>query len=109
MADKRVADEPVPLTVEATGSICVHGTRVTLESIVLAFDAGATPEEITSIFPSLQLADVYATITYYLRHREEVDGYLEKRQAQAEEVRRRLAARYDQAGLRSRLLTRLGG
>ena len=35
-----------------------------------AFKEGLTAEEIVQQYPSLTLADAYAAITYYLRHRE---------------------------------------
>ena len=69
---------------------------------------GATPEEIAQDFPVLQLDDVYAAITYYLWHREEVEAYLERRRALAEDLRRQIEARSPQTGLRERLLARLG-
>ena len=47
------------------------GTRVTLEAIVAAFSDGATAEEIAQDFPAVSLSDVYAVISYYLRHRSE--------------------------------------
>ena len=108
MTETAVSDEPVPLVLEPDGTIRVRGTRVTLESIFIAFDAGASPEEITQSFSTLQLADVYATMTYCLRHRGDVDAYLAQRQKVADEIRDGLRARFDQTGLRERLLARLG-
>jgi uncharacterized protein (DUF433 family) len=43
-----------------------------LETIVTAFDAGATAEEIAQQYASVDLASVYAVISYVLDHREEV-------------------------------------
>lgn len=100
--------EPIPLLTDTDGVIRVAGTRVTLETVVQAFDTGATPEEIAQDFPVLQLDDVYAVITYCLRHRKEVEAYLERRQALAGTVRRKVEADYPQTGLRERLLSRLG-
>ena len=37
----------------------VAGTRVTLDSIVMAFDLGATPEEIVQRYPSVDLPSAY--------------------------------------------------
>lgn len=98
--------EPVPLRTDAQGVIRVGGTRVTLDTVVYAFDTGASPEEIAEDYP-LRLDDVYAVITYYLRHREEVAAYLERRRRHAEAVRRENEARFDHRGLRERLLARL--
>jgi uncharacterized protein (DUF433 family) len=101
-----VTPEPVPLAADRDGVMRVADTRVTLDTVVAAFREGATAEEITQQYPSLQLADVYAVIGYYLRHQKEVDDYLRQRQQQAAEVRRSNEARFDPAGVRDRLLAR---
>ncbi len=54
------------------------GSRVSLESVVLAFLDGLSPETIvTECFPTLTLEQVYGAITYYLANRETVNTYLE--------------------------------
>ena len=102
-----MAAEQIPLTLDADRVIRVGGTRVTLESVIDEFNIGATPEEITQDFPVLRLDDVYAVITYYLRNQEEVRAYLDRRQAEADEVRKNIEAECSQVGLRDRLLARL--
>jgi uncharacterized protein (DUF433 family) len=102
------AVEPVPLSTDAGGTIRVAGTRVTLDTLVNVFLAGATPEEIAQDFPVLALDDVYAVVTYYLRHRAEVDAYLRAQQVRAAATRSEVEARSPQTGLRERLLARLG-
>jgi phosphoenolpyruvate carboxylase len=57
-------------------------------------------------YPTLTLADTYSVIAYYLRHRDEVDAYLEERRRQAEEIRRKVEERYPTAQIRERLLAR---
>ncbi len=98
--------EPVPLKTDKDGVVRVGGTRVTLDTVVAAFNEGATAEEIVQQYPSLQLADVYAVISYYLRNRSEVETYLKKRQRQAEKIRKENETRYDPHGIRERLLAR---
>lgn len=100
--------EPIPLSTDADGVIRVAGTRVTLDTLVDAFMTGASPEEIAQDFPVLQLDDIYAVLTYYLRHRTEVDAYLRERRARADAIRREIEAHSPQTGLRDRLLARLG-
>jgi uncharacterized protein (DUF433 family) len=57
----------------------VAGTRVSLESIVLAFLDGLSPETIVAeCFPVLTLEQVYGAITYYLAHRADIDCYLQQ-------------------------------
>jgi hypothetical protein len=49
---------------------------------------------------------VYSVITYYLRHKPEVDAYLKDREALAERVRGEVERRFPSAGIRERLLAR---
>ncbi|MGE3888972.1 MAG: DUF433 domain-containing protein [Vicinamibacterales bacterium] len=98
--------DPVPIDTDADGAVRVAGTRVTLDTIVAAFQSGATPEEIAQQYPVVPLVDVYAVITYYLRHQAEVGAYLEVRQQRADEVRAEAERRSPSAGLRERLLAR---
>jgi hypothetical protein len=59
---------------------------VLLELVVDAFEDGATPETIVQRYETLDLSDVYAVISYYLRHRQEVAAYLRRREDKAAEV-----------------------
>ena len=104
----QIAAETIPLAEDADGVVRVAGTRVTLDTVVLAFQEGATPEEIAQQYPSLSLADIYATLAYYLRQRHQVEAYLQQRLAAAEAVRQENEARFDPAGIRARLLARQG-
>jgi uncharacterized protein (DUF433 family) len=61
--------KPPPLTRGDDSVIRLSGTRVQLELVVEAFDAGATPEEIVQRYPSLDLSSVYSVIAYVLDHR----------------------------------------
>jgi uncharacterized protein (DUF433 family) len=82
----------------------VGDSRVLFELVVHAFQDGATPEAIVQRYSTLQLADVYAVIGYYLRHRGEVDAYLAAREQQAADVRRRIEREQpDFSELRARL------
>ena len=98
--------ERVPVHTDADGIIRVGGTRVTLDTIVAAFEAGATAEEIVQQYPSVALADVYSVIAYYLRHRTEIEAYVNQRQRQAAQVREENERRFAPSGLRDRLLAR---
>lgn len=98
--------ESIPLVVGDSGVACIGGTRVTLDTLVAAYEQGASPEEIVSRYATLELADVYAIITYYLRHRGEVENYLSRRKAEAEEIRAENERRFPPEGRRERLLAR---
>ena len=101
-----VSTQQIPLVTDADGVVRVGGTRVTLDTIVAAFDEGATAEEIVHQYSSLDLADVYGVISYYLRQHSEVEAYLQQRRRQADEVRRQNESRFDPHGVRDRLLAR---
>ncbi len=101
-----IVNDPLPLRVDAEGVVRVGPTRVPLDTVVGAFQDGAAAEEIVMEYTSLELADVYAVIGYYLRHKSEVEAYLEERRQQSERVRRENEARSDMTGIRERLLAR---
>jgi len=101
-----IATEPVPLTVDPDGVIRVGNTRVTLDTVVAAFLEGATAEEIAQQYPSLDLADVYAVIGYYLRRRSEVEDYLGRRREQSAAARKLNESRFPPVNVRARLLAR---
>ena len=98
--------ENIPLRTDAGGVVRVGNTRVTLDTVVSAFRDGATAEEIVQQYPSLNLADVYHVIGYYLRRTSEVDAYLQKRKNDAKVSRHQNEARFDPSGVRARLLAR---
>lgn len=101
-----ITPESMPLMTDWDAVVRVGSTRVTLDTVVAAFRTGATAEEIAQQYPSVDLADVYAVITYYLRHRSEVEEYLRVREREAAEVRAEMEARFDPVGTRQRLLAR---
>jgi uncharacterized protein (DUF433 family) len=100
------ATTTVPLSADEAGVLRVAGTRVSLDSVIYAFDEGATPEEIAQDFPTLDLAAIYSVIGYYLQNRAEVEQYLEQRKAQRDELRTEVESRFNPQGLRERLLVR---
>ena len=101
-----IVSEPAPLEFTTDGVIRIGKTRVTLDTVITVFQQGTTPEEIAYRYPSLKLADIYATIAFYLNHQQEVEVYLQQRQQQAQEIRRMNEAKFDPQGLRDRLLAR---
>ena len=98
--------EPAPIETDAQGIVRVAKTRVTLDTVVTAFLEGCTPEEIKEQYPSLQLADIYLVIGYYLRHQDEVNNYLAERQRQSDVIRQETEQRFNPVGIRDRLLAR---
>ena len=102
-----VSAEKAPLHINADGTVLIGQTRVRLEAVVSAFLQGDSPEQIADSFDALTLAEVYAVIAYYLKHREEVDSYLAQQTAAAAHVQREVEAHQpDMFSLRNRLLAR---
>jgi uncharacterized protein (DUF433 family) len=97
---------PIPLKLDQDGVLRVGGTRVTLDTVVHAYERGETPEEIAINFDTLKLPDIYAVIGYYLRHKDVVGLYLMEREKRAEEVRRQATPLLPSRDLRDRLLAR---
>jgi uncharacterized protein (DUF433 family) len=95
--------ERVPLRMDQSGSIRVGSTRVLLDLVISAHNAGATPEQIVESYPTLDLADVYDVIAYYLRHRAEIDQYIGQRAVEAEELRKEIEANQDLSLIRERV------
>ena len=100
-----VATKP-PIARDTEGVFRVGETRVRLETVLTAFQQGSTPEAIAYKYPVLNLADIYAVITYYLQYQDEVEAYLVERREQIDETERDIRARFPTAGLRERLLAR---
>jgi uncharacterized protein (DUF433 family) len=50
--------ETIPMATGSDGVIRVGGKRVTLDSILSAFNEGATPEGIAQHYPTAPLADI---------------------------------------------------
>ncbi len=90
--------DAAPLRLEDSGAIRVGGSRVLLEIVLGDYLAGVTPEEIADSYPTLELADVHATVAYFLRHREEMLEYLAEREKLGEEVMAKLASRQRDLG-----------
>jgi uncharacterized protein (DUF433 family) len=97
----------IPLAEDASGAIRVENTRVTLDSVVLAYREGASAEEIAERFPAITLGAVYAAITFYLQNRTEIEAYLKRREAEAERVRLQLESRPEAKEFRERLSARM--
>ena len=68
--------------------IRIKGHRIGIEHVIELYHGGYIPERIAQTFPGLSLEKIYATITYYLHNRDEIDAYLARQEAIiAEELR----------------------
>lgn len=101
-----ISPQPVPLTTSEQGDIRVAGTRVPLETIVEDYNNGASPEDMVLNYSSLNLADVHAVLTYYLRNQGAVDAYVKEQKRRANETRERLGIDTSSQELRATLRAR---
>ena len=62
----------------------IAGTRVSLDSVVDAFNEGQSAESIAESYSALTLEQVYGALAFYLRRKREIDGYL-RREEKADE------------------------
>ena len=98
--------QTTPLNQEADGTVRITGSRVTLDTIIGAFQKGATAEQIQDSFSSLSLAQIYGVIAFYLEHEPGVETYLRERRAEAESIKQEIGSDQDTAGFRSRIRAR---
>ena len=84
----QIQAETAPIAIDKDGAARVGGTRVLLETLIYAYRDGDSPEQIQESYDAVTLADVYAVISYYLHHREEVDDYIHHVEEEGERIQR---------------------
>lgn len=68
---------PISPYIEERGrGLYIRGTRVSLDSVVIRFQQGASPEKIVHSFPTLKLSQVYGAIAYYLENEKAITEYI---------------------------------
>src|SRR5438105_4847032 len=85
--------------------IYVGDTRLPLDTVIGEYLNGASADEIALAYDVLDLADVHAVISHYLRHRDEIDAYLAERAKAAKGSRKKHESHWP-AHIRERLLAR---
>ena len=63
------------------GKACIDGTRVRVMDIVSLKRQGYAPERMLEAYPSLNLAQVYAALSYSYEHPEEIEASFEQDRA----------------------------
>jgi uncharacterized protein (DUF433 family) len=59
-------------------SIRIKGHRIAIEYVIERFNQGIEPKQIQQSLPTLTLEEIYATVTYYLHNKAEVDAYIQR-------------------------------
>jgi len=99
--------EALPLQADAYGVVRMANSRIPIDNVISAYQRGATPEAIVQEeYPTLNVADVYLVIGFYLRHKLEVDVYLAEQAAEDEKMLRIIDERSNHAQFREELLAR---
>jgi len=102
-----IHSDPVPLRIDEGGDIRVGKSNVLFDFVIEKFKEGATPESLVEGYHTLDLADVYAAIAYYFRHRDEVEAFLTEREKEAERLWQEIqASQPARPSLRDELLAR---
>jgi uncharacterized protein (DUF433 family) len=78
--------------VDDGGTVRVGNSRINFDLVVEQHENGMTPEDMVRAYDTLGLADVYAAIAYYLRHRDDVRAYLKRREEEAAALRAKIEA-----------------
>lgn len=69
--------DPISPYIEVRNAVFyVAGTGVSVESVVIRFQQGASPEKIVHSFPTLKLSQVYGVIAYYLENEKAIKDYI---------------------------------
>jgi uncharacterized protein (DUF433 family) len=72
------------------GKACIDNTRIGVADIAALLKAGKTPDEMLVVYPSLNLAQVHAAISYYYENRDEIEAtFSDAAAAEAEHERRK--------------------
>ena len=95
-----------PVRRDVAGVIRVGQSRITLETVVSAYDTGATAEEIALEFDAISLAQVYGAIAYYLQHKVVLEPYFSARQQAVTATLHDITKRQEVSNIRERLLLR---
>ena len=73
------------------GRACIDETRIAVVDIVAMLKMGKSAEEMLVAYPSLNLAQVHAALSYYYENRDEIDAELAEDDGWEEEHERRKA------------------
>ena len=95
-----------PVSQDPDGTIRLHGSRVTLDTLIAVFKRGDTAVEIQEGFPSLRLSQINDAIAWYLSNQVDADNYLDERAAQSEAIRQLVKSRPDHVAFREMMRQR---
>ncbi len=71
------------------GAMRVGEHDISLDSVVIAYQQGYSPETIQQLYPALTLEEVYGAVAFYLANQTEVIEYLSQQESRWDEVRKK--------------------
>jgi uncharacterized protein (DUF433 family) len=88
--------------IESTPGVCggkprIAGTRIRVQDVYIWHElVGRSAEEIVSSNPQITLADVYAALTYFWDHRDEIRRQMKEEEEVLEAMRQRFPSKLQQ-------------
>ena len=70
------------------GRACIDGTRIRVVDIAYLQREGYTPERMLETYPSLNLAQIHAALSYYYENQQEIEHALQEDRAVADKIER---------------------
>lgn len=102
--------QTLPFQVSDDGTIRIARSRVSLESVIHHYKLGASAEQIVHKFPTLDLADAYSIISYYLNNQASVEEYIREQEEKGSRLQEKVESdphhQRSTAALRARIQTR---
>ena len=95
-----------PIREDLGGILRIGDTRVSLDSVVWAYNEGLSAEEIACRFPTISLDQAYGAISFYLGNKKQVDEYIRMREGEGDRVQAEMQRRFPIAEVRERILAR---
>lgn len=68
------------------GRACIDGTRIRVADIACLQREGCAPERMLEVYPSLNLAQVHAALSYYYENPQEIDSALQEDREVAQKI-----------------------
>ena len=61
----------------ANSEPAIEGTRITVRDVVEQWRLGSTPEEITSVYPHINLSQIFEALAYYQDNMTEIEHFIQ--------------------------------
>jgi uncharacterized protein (DUF433 family) len=90
------------------GALRVGELDISLDSVVIAYQQGYSPETVQQLYPALTLEEVYGAIAFYLANQEDVHQYLQRQGQRWQQLREPTAANPNPVVARLRSLAQTG-